>query len=81
MTFSLRCHVCHTPYPAAALFVCNKCMGPLEVHFDYDAVRRLVSRESIEAGPRSIWRYRALLPIEGDPRTGLYSGYTPLVKA
>jgi threonine synthase len=81
MNFSLRCHVCHTPFPATALFVCDKCMGPLEVHFDYDKVKRLISRESIEAGPRSIWRYRALLPIEGEPRTGMHSGFTPLVKA
>jgi threonine synthase len=81
MNFILRCHVCHTPFPATALFVCDKCMGPLEVHFDYDAVKKLVSREAIEAGPRSIWRYRALLPIQGDPRTGFHSGYTPLVKA
>jgi threonine synthase len=81
MNFILRCHVCHTPFPATALFVCDKCMGPLEVHFDYDAVARLISRESIEAGPRSIWRYRALLPIEGEPRTGMHSGFTPLVKA
>jgi threonine synthase len=81
MNFSLRCHVCHTPFPATALFVCDKCMGPLEVHFDYDAVKRIISRESIEAGPRSIWRYRALLPIEGEPRTGMHSGFTPLVKA
>src|SRR5690606_20647680 len=81
MNFILRCHVCHEPFPTTALFVCDKCMGPLEVHFDYDAVKRLISRESIEAGPRSIWRYRALLPIEGEPRTGLHSGFTPLVKA
>jgi threonine synthase len=81
MSFSLRCHVCHTPYPARALFVCPSCMGPLEVHFDYDAVKRKISRETIEAGPRSIWRYRPLLPIEGEPRTGMHSGFTPLVKA
>ncbi|ODS52126.1 MAG: threonine synthase [Acidobacteria bacterium SCN 69-37] len=81
MTFSLRCHVCHAPFPATALFVCDKCMGPLEVHFDYDAVKLQISRESIAAGPRSIWRYRPLLPIEGEPRTGLHSGFTPLVKA
>src|SRR5690606_7760524 len=81
MNFSLRCHVCHAPFPATALYVCDKCMGPLEVHFDYDAVRRTISRERIEAGPRSIWRYRDLLPIEGEPRTGLHSGWTPLVRA
>jgi threonine synthase len=81
MNFSLRCHICHTLFPPTALFVCDQCMGPLEVHFDYDAVRKIISRESIERGPRSIWRYRALLPIAGEPRTGLHSGFTPLVRA
>lgn len=82
MSFSLRCHVCHAAFPATALFVCDKCMGPLEVHFDYDAVKKAgLSRERIARGPLSIWRYRALLPIDGEPRTGLHSGYTPLVKA
>jgi threonine synthase len=56
-------------------------MGPLEVHFDYEAVKKTISREAIERGPKSIWRYRALLPIEGEPRTGLHSGFTPLVRA
>jgi threonine synthase len=81
MNFSLRCHVCHALFPAGPLWVCDKCMGPLEVHWDYDAVKKTISRESIANGPRSIWRYRALLPIEGEPRTGLNSGFTPLVKA
>src|SRR5690606_36148252 len=81
MRFSLRCHICHASFPSSALFVCDKCMGPLEVHFDYDAVKKVISRERIERGPLSIWRYQALLPIEGEPRTGLHSGYTPLVKA
>jgi threonine synthase len=56
-------------------------MGPLEVHFDYDAITNAISRESIERGPKSIWRYRALLPIQGEPLTGLHSGFTPLVRA
>ncbi len=81
MRFSLRCHICHASFPSSALFVCDKCMGPLEVHFDYDAVKKVISRERIERGPLSIWRYQPLLPIEGEPRTGLHSGYTPLVKA
>src|SRR5690606_1768145 len=46
-----------------------------------DAIKPGLSREHFAAGPRSIWRYRALLPIEGEPRTGLHSGWTPLVKA
>ena len=77
----LQCHLCKAKFPAKALWVCDKCLGPLEVIYDYDAVRRDISREKIEARAKNLWRYRELLPIEGEPRTGLYSGYTPLVKA
>src|SRR5437763_426557 len=81
MHFSLRCHLCQAGYPAEALWVCNKCLGPLEVVYDYDAITKLISREAIERRPKNLWRYRELLPIQGEPRTGLHSGYTPLVKA
>ena len=77
----LQCHLCKTKFPAKALWVCDQCLGPLEVVYDYAAVRRDISREKIEARAKNLWRYRELLPIEGEPRTGLYSGYTPLVKA
>ncbi|HTW95571.1 MAG TPA: threonine synthase [Tepidisphaeraceae bacterium] len=40
-----------------------------------------VTRQSIAAGPKSLWRYRDLLPIEGAPRTGFFSGFTPLKRA
>jgi threonine synthase len=40
-----------------------------------------VTRASIEAGPQSLWRYKDLLPIQGPPRAGKHSGWTPLVKA
>ena len=81
MNFSLRCHLCETVFPATALWVCDRCLGPLEVTYDYDAIARLVSRAAIEARAKSLWRYRELLPIQGDPRTGLHSGFTPLVRA
>src|SRR3982751_6609505 len=77
----LQCHLCKTKFPAKALWVCDQCLGPLEVTYDYAAVRRDISREKIEARAKNLWRYRDLLPIKGEPRTGLYSGYTPLVKA
>ena len=81
MTFSLRCHLCQTVFPPTALWVCDRCLGPLEVSFDYDAVAKTISRAAIEARPRNLWRYRELLPIDGEPRTGLHSGFTPLVRA
>jgi threonine synthase len=81
MNFSLRCHVCQSAFPAEALWVCTKCLGPLEVTYDYGAIAGAISREAIERRPHNLWRYRELLPISGEPRTGLFSGFTPLVRA
>src|SRR3954470_14044610 len=81
MHFTLRCHLCQAEYPAEALWVCSQCLGPLEVVYDYAAIAPLLSRELIASRPRNLWRYRELLPITGEPRTGLHSGCTPLVKA
>jgi threonine synthase len=81
MNFSLRCHLCQASFPATALWVCDQCLGPLEVTYDYKAIAKVLSRETIESRPKSLWRYRELLPIEGEPRTGFHSGYTPLVRA
>jgi threonine synthase len=76
----LTCHLCGATYPAQALWVCAECLGPLEVTYDYDAVRRVLTRSLIESRPPSLWRYRELLPVE-EPRTGFNSGFTPLVRA
>jgi threonine synthase len=81
MNFSLRCHLCGTSFPASALWVCDQCLGPLEVTYDYKAIAALVSRELIESRPKNLWRYREFLPIEREPLTGLHSGFTPLVRA
>ncbi|HEY3809920.1 MAG TPA: threonine synthase [Acidimicrobiales bacterium] len=77
----LRCRECAHPYPAEALHVCEWCFGPLEVVYDYDAIRRSVSRESIAAGPLSIWRYADLLPAAAEGAVSLGAGFTPLVRA
>jgi threonine synthase len=76
----LRCHLCGATYPPQALWVCADCLGPLEVTYDYAAIRSAISRELIESRPHSLWRYRELLPVE-EPRTGFNSGFTPLVRA
>ena len=49
--------------PAIASGICLRCFGPLEPVYDWDAVAKTVSREQIAAGPRSLWRYEALLPV------------------
>ncbi len=77
----LRCRECGRDYPAEARHVCDFCFGPLEVLYDYDALKRVVTHESIEAGPPSIWRYADLLPVSGNSPVDLSAGYTPLVRA
>jgi threonine synthase len=76
----LTCHLCGATYPPKASWVCSDCLGPLEVTYDYEAVRKVISRELIESRPRSLWRYIELLPVH-EPQTGFYSGFTPLVRA
>jgi threonine synthase len=74
----LQCHICKAQFPAEALWACEKCLGPLEPVYDYGAVK--VTQEEIERRPKNLWRYRELLPITGEPRTGFNSGFTPLVR-
>ena len=73
--------LCKEPFPAEALYVCDKCLGPLEATYDMDAIARDVSREKIESREKTLWRYREFLPVEGKPLTGFHSGFTPLVRA
>ena len=76
----LTCHLCGATYPPEALWVCSDCLGPLEVSYDYAAVKKAISRSLIESRPRNLWRYLELLPVQ-DPKTGFNSGHTPLVRA
>ena len=77
----LRCTDCGQEYPAEALHVCDRCFAPLEVVYDFDAVRLDMSAGSIAAGPNSLWRYWALLPASPAGRVDLGAGFTPLIRA
>jgi threonine synthase len=76
----LQCRECGQLYAAEARHACELCFGPLEVTYDYDVIGATVSRDSIERGPRTLWRYRALLPIEGEHVVDTSAGFTPLVR-
>ena len=77
----LSCKECGRAYPKEALHVCEDCFGPLEVSYDYDSIKAALSREKISARPPNIWRYKELLPIDGEPQAGIDVGFTPLLKA
>ncbi len=78
---SLSCRVCATEHPLEASGSCARCFGPLDPVYDWDRLRATVSRESIAAGPLSLWRYAALLPVEAPEDAQLAPGFTPLVPA
>jgi threonine synthase len=78
---SLKCRECEREYPIEPIYVCEFCFGPLEVVYDYKGISRILKRDIIESRAHNLWRYKELLPIEGEPYDALYTGYTPLVKA
>jgi threonine synthase len=78
---NLKCRECGRLYPKQAIHVCDFDFGPLEAAYDYSAIRAAISREVIESRPQTMWRYRELLPIDGEPTVGQKVGFTPLIKA
>jgi threonine synthase len=78
---SLRCRACEAEYPLEPIGVCARCFGPLEPVYDLDEVRATLTREAIEAGPPSLWRYAPLLPVSPPAEQRLAPGLTPLVRA
>ncbi|MDP7090402.1 MAG: threonine synthase [Dehalococcoidia bacterium] len=78
---SLRCKECGRDYPEEPIYVCDFCFGPLEVNYDYDEIAKTLSRESIQDGPLTIWRYDQLLPASRDNAVNIGAGMTPLLKA
>jgi threonine synthase len=78
---ALRCRICETQYPLDPVGVCARCFGPLDLQYDRDEQRRTVTRETIAAGPPSLWRYAPLLPVAPPAEQRLPAGWTPLVPA
>jgi threonine synthase len=78
---ALVCTHCGAEHPLDARLNCDTCLGPVEPAYDYAAIARALTREKIEAGPRTLWRYLDLLPVEAPPANGLPVGLSPLVPA
>jgi len=77
----LKCRECGRLYPKEVIFVCEYCFGSIEVDYDYEAIRRVMTKASFANRPKSLWRYRELLPIDGEPSVGFHSGLTPFFRA
>lgn len=77
----LKCKECGQLFEAKAIHVCEFCFGPLEVDYDYERIKKVISREKIQSGPLSLWRYWDLLPVETKDVITLQEGFTPLIHA
>ena len=80
-TYELRCRECGKSWGNQPRSICDDCFSPLEVFYDYDAVRPTFTRERIAQGPASMWRYRDLLPLPADYQPTVPAGFTPLLEA
>ncbi|WP_456369533.1 threonine synthase [Geoglobus sp.] len=78
----LRCRICGKEFPPEPIYTCDNCFGPLEVQYDWDWITERVSRDKIEKGPKSLWRYKDFLPVESSCEpVDLGAGYTRFIKA
>ncbi len=77
----LKCKECGEKYPAKPIYVCETCFGPLEVSYNYEEIKKVLTKEDIISRKNNIWRYAELLPIDNEPEIGKKVGYTPLIKA
>src|SRR5579862_2524604 len=78
---ALKCRECGREYPLTANHVCEFDFGPLEVVYDYEHIKKSLTRQAIATRSKSMWRFRELLPVAGDPTVGRQVGFTPLIKA
>jgi len=77
----LKCRECGREYPIKLLAGCEECFGPLEADYHYEAIAKALKRDVLASRPKTIWKYRELLPLESEPVIGLGTGGTPLLRA
>jgi threonine synthase len=79
--YELRCRECGRTWGNQPRNICDDCFSPLEVAYDYDAIKASISRERISQRPPNMWRYSELLPLPQGFEPRLPVGFTPLLQA
>src|SRR6202451_2794701 len=84
--YELRCRECGRGWGNQARSICHECFSPLEITYDYDAIRSAIaegtfSRERIAQRPPNMWRYSELLPLPASFEPRLPVGFTPFLQA
>lgn len=78
-----KCVKCGKTYDAVPDLTNCECGGILEIVYDYDYIRSVLTKETLaDRQDRSMWRYRELLPVEDStPAPPLRVGWSPLYEA
>jgi len=79
--YELRCRECHKSWGNQPRSICDDCFSPLEVSYDYEAVRVRLTHERIASRAPDMWRYAELLPLPPHHQPNLGVGFTPLLRA
>jgi len=79
--YQLQCRECRRSFGNQPRAICDDCLAPLEVRYDLDSIRKVLTRERIAQRPPQLWRYTELLPLPEDFRATLPTGFTPLLEA
>ncbi|HWN75690.1 MAG TPA: threonine synthase [Candidatus Udaeobacter sp.] len=79
--YFLRCRECGKKYPNQPQSYCEECFAPLEVSYDYDALRQTTSREAVSRRAFNMWRYSEFLPLPQGFTPSQPIGGTPLLKS
>jgi threonine synthase len=79
--YFLRCRECGKKYPNQPQSYCEECFAPLEVSYDYQALRQNTSREAVSRRAFNMWRYSEFLPLPQGFTPSQPIGGTPLLKS
>jgi threonine synthase len=79
--YFLRCRECGKKYPNQPQSYCEECFAPLEVSYDYEALRQTTSREAVSRRAFNMWRYSEFLPLPQGFTPSQPIGGTPLLKS
>ncbi len=79
--YELRCNECGKSWGNCPRSFCEDCFSPLEVAFDYAALKKSVNREDLASRPFNMWRYSEFLPLPEKFSAPNATGGTPLVAA
>ena len=77
--YQLRCRECGKTWGNVPRSFCEDCFSPLEVAYDYDALKKIARRENLSSRSFNMWRYFELLPLGEDFIPPTATGGTPLV--